>query len=137
MLNQNELDEIRRKLRELEEEPPIAGWKNIQKELKPRKRWRLFWWVPLAVLLLVGTGVLIVQNRKNDTGKILLKAPQSAKNIAGTQSDNKNLTSGLKPSKPTRAPLSQSAIRNNFKNQQSLVGRNPSGITADATAKKK
>ncbi len=137
MLNENELEEIRRKLRELEEEPPVAGWQNIQKQLKPRQRWRLFWWVPLVLLLLVGTGVLIVQNRKADTGKITVAAPQSAKTIEEPGGTNQQPTAGLELNKPRLAPTTPSRKKTNATNKQLPVKINSSGLKISAEAAKR
>ena len=61
MLNDKELEEIRRKLLELDEEPPGDGWQNIRDRIRPRRRRRLLWWfLPLGLLLTTGGGWLLV-----------------------------------------------------------------------------
>jgi hypothetical protein len=68
MLTDKELDAIRRKMLELEEEPPLSGWEKIQTDIHTPKPWWLKWlWV--AALLLVGTGgsVLYLMLHKADS----------------------------------------------------------------------
>ncbi|MBF8962119.1 hypothetical protein I0P70_02580 [Pontibacter sp. FD36] len=55
MLTEKELEEIRRKMLELEEEPPVGSWKSIQAEVKPKQDWSWLKWL-LPLLLLVGIG---------------------------------------------------------------------------------
>ncbi|PRY12423.1 hypothetical protein CLV24_108167 [Pontibacter ummariensis] len=55
MLTEKELEEIRRKMLELEEEPPVGSWQSIQAEVRPKQKWRSWWFLPLLLLLLVGT----------------------------------------------------------------------------------
>jgi hypothetical protein len=62
MLTEKELEEIRRKLLELEEEPPGDGWQSIRARINPRRRRRLLWWLlPLGLLLTTGGGWLLVK----------------------------------------------------------------------------
>ncbi|MDJ1482494.1 outer membrane beta-barrel protein [Cytophagaceae bacterium YF14B1] len=88
MLNEKELEEIRRKMMELEEEPPVQGWASIQAEIQPKRRWRLFGW--LAVLLLVtGTVALLIKYR--DHISLNKPAPEMAgNNRPVTESTHKN-----------------------------------------------
>jgi hypothetical protein len=57
MLNDKELENIRRKMLELDEEPPVKAWATIQAEIKPRHRWRFFWWLSSALLLITAIGL--------------------------------------------------------------------------------
>ncbi|MDO1450069.1 hypothetical protein Q0590_27560 [Rhodocytophaga aerolata] len=57
MLNDKELENIRRKMLELDEEPPVKAWAAIQAEIKPRHRWRFFWWLSSALLILSAISV--------------------------------------------------------------------------------
>ncbi|MBD0260912.1 MAG: hypothetical protein ICV83_34770, partial [Cytophagales bacterium] len=62
MLTEKELEEIRRKLLELGEEPPADGWQSIRARINPRRRRRLRWWLlPLGLLLTTGAGWLLVK----------------------------------------------------------------------------
>lgn len=57
MLNDKELENIRRKMLELDEEPPVKAWAAIQAEIKPRRRWRFFWWLSCALLVISAISV--------------------------------------------------------------------------------
>lgn len=59
MLTDKEQEEIRRKLWELEEEPPAFGWKKVDAELRPKSRWRGWLWL-LPALLLIGIGTTLL-----------------------------------------------------------------------------
>jgi hypothetical protein len=59
MLTDKEQEEIRRKLWELEEEPPAFGWKKVDAELRPKRRWRGWLWL-LPALLLIGIGTVLL-----------------------------------------------------------------------------
>ena len=69
MLTDKELEEIRRKLLELEEEPPVNGWKSIKAEVQPPvTNWRPVWWFGATLLLLlIGTGVYFASDNDNNT----------------------------------------------------------------------
>lgn len=60
MLTDKELEEIRRKMLELEEEPPAGSWQHIQAEVKPKPIWRRLWWL-LPLLLILMTGIITYQ----------------------------------------------------------------------------
>ncbi|MBC5994563.1 porin family protein [Pontibacter cellulosilyticus] len=66
MLTDKELEEIRRKLLELEQEPPADGWKSIKAEIQPPDRsWRPIWWFgAILLLLLTGIGVYFILDKK-------------------------------------------------------------------------
>ncbi|MEJ8801981.1 hypothetical protein [Pontibacter sp. H249] len=70
MLTDKELEEIRRKMLELEEEPPLAGWQRVQAEVQPKNNRRPFWWL-LSLLVLLTAGLAITQltptEQKDDT----------------------------------------------------------------------
>jgi hypothetical protein len=97
MLTEKELDEIRRRMLELEEEPPADGWKNIRTQLGPRRRWRFLWWtIPLA-LLITTVGLLLVQvggGEKTRAVRSTGNAAQSqvTKTDSGTRTPSADLT---------------------------------------------
>ncbi|AHM62985.1 hypothetical protein D770_23700 [Flammeovirgaceae bacterium 311] len=52
MLTEKELEDIRRKMLELEEEPPAGGWSRIQADIRPNWWLRFRWWISVGLLLL-------------------------------------------------------------------------------------
>jgi hypothetical protein len=63
MLTDKELEDIRRKMLELEEEPPAGGWSRIQPDIRPGWWIRFRWWFT-GGLLLVGifSGLMIYES---------------------------------------------------------------------------
>lgn len=71
MLTEKELEDIRRKMLELDEETPAWAWSSIQAEIKPKRRWRLLWWLTPALLLITATGLFFIW----DNATLLTVAP--------------------------------------------------------------
>ncbi len=99
MLTDKEQEEIRRKMQELDAEPPAMGWRKIDAELRPRRRWRwLFWLLPAVVSVGVGSAVL------------LLVEPTATDGPQGNKLTNRPLEALSNPKQPettTQAALSK------------------------------
>ncbi|WP_162054282.1 porin family protein [Pontibacter pamirensis] len=107
MLTDKELEEIRRKMLELEEEPPMGGWRSIQAEVvQPKKDWRPLWWLlPLLLLLLTGLGTYHMQNSIPDTDKTINKQVGTV-NVAAPP-NKANTDDVQRPALVTKQPASR------------------------------
>ncbi|WP_224998469.1 hypothetical protein [Cesiribacter sp. SM1] len=62
MLSDKELEDIRRKMLELEEEPPAGAWSRIQPDIRPAWWIRLRWWLTGGLLLVgVFSGLMVYE----------------------------------------------------------------------------
>jgi hypothetical protein len=109
MLTDKELEAIRRKMLELEDEPPVDGWQHIQAEVKPRPDWPwLKWLLPLLLLLLIGVGTY--QLRKPAPAGEQTQIPATAPApLAAEQSvpDSQDSQQPGQPAESARLPLAQ------------------------------
>ncbi len=81
--------QVQQKMDELQFAPSDAVWHEVEKQITPRKRRRLFIWLPLLVLLL-GGAALLYNTGKKDTA--ISVAATSGAADDHTAIDNKNAT---------------------------------------------
>ncbi|GHA70041.1 hypothetical protein [Pontibacter akesuensis] len=107
MLTDKELEEIRRKLLELEEEPPTDGWKNIKAEVQPPDTgWRPIGWFGVILLLLLATlGVYYFLNDTPATDVAAVPAAQEQQEeTAAVVESGKNTVTMQQPERTLPPP---------------------------------
>jgi hypothetical protein len=108
MLTDKELEDIRRKMLELDEETPDWAWSSIQAEIKPKRRWRLFWWLAPALLLVTTTGLYFMWEKpiwNATTPAVIADIPSEQPVSKYTEQENTN--SIANPQKPAAYQPSQ------------------------------
>jgi hypothetical protein len=107
-------------LSNIELEPPVDVWKNIEKELDRKRRVRLLTtWVSMAagLALLISLGIYILNDRKTESKQVAVSSKQDIQNL--NTASNKNNNNAL--------VLQQSAAGNLSDKAKPVAGNKNSG----------
>ncbi|MFD3001838.1 hypothetical protein ACFS7Z_15800 [Pontibacter toksunensis] len=121
MLTDKELEEIRRKMLELEEEPPVGVWAGIQAEVQPKKNWRPLWWL-LSLLLLLLTGLGTYHVHTNNLQQEETVEVQAISSGATPLADAGKLNNIKTPSPATPQPVPLAAAQSPVAREQTASG---------------
>ncbi|RDC66206.1 porin family protein [Adhaeribacter pallidiroseus] len=106
MLTDKELEIIRRKMAQLEMEPPATAWDDIKTEIKPRKQFRAYWWVGGSLLVL---GLLLFLNFSKQQNQQLAGKPIQV----GEHNNQANLKTSGRPLQLAKPVITRKNLKNN------------------------